>query len=241
LRLRPSLATLLALVLIAVVLGGCGSSSSGPSSGSSSSGNGIASKPSAEIVALAKIAADSASSVHVSGSIASSGSPITLDLELLAGKGGRGRISESGLSFDLIEVGGTAYISGSPAFYSHFGGPAAAQLFRGKWLKAPTASGSFSTLGSLTNLSQLVDSALASHGTLEKGATTTVNGHQVIAITDASHGGTLYVATTGKPYPIQVRKSGASGGKILFDRWNAPVTLVAPKNAIDLSQLQGER
>jgi hypothetical protein len=223
-----------ALVLMATVLGGCGSSSSG-----SSSGNGIASKAPAEIVALAKVAADGASSVHVAGSIVSGGSPITLDLELLAGKGGRGRISENGLSFNLIQVGGTAYISGSPAFYSHFGGPAAAQLFQGKWLKAPTSNGSFSTLGSLTNLSQLVESALASHGTLLKGATSTVNGQQVIAVTDASHGGTLYVATTGKPYPIQVRKSGASGGKILFDRWNAPVPLVAPKNAIDLSQLQG--
>ena len=218
---------------MAAVLGGCGSSSSG-----SSSGSGIASKAPAEIVALAKVAADSASSVHVSGSIVSGGSPITLDLELLAGKGGRGRISENGLSFDLIQVGGTAYISGSPAFYSHFGGPTAAQLFQGKWLKAPTSNGSFSTLGSLTNLSQLVDSALASHGTLQKGATTTVNGQQAITITNASHGGTLYVATTGKPYPIQITKSGTSGGKILFDRWNAPVTLVAPKNAIDLSQLQ---
>jgi hypothetical protein len=60
----------------------------------------------------------------------------------------------------------------------------------------------------------------------------------VITITNASHGGTLYVATTGKPYPIQITKSGTSGGKILFDRWNAPVTLVAPKHSIDLSQLQ---
>jgi hypothetical protein len=234
LRLRPPLTASIALVLMTAVLGGCGGSSSG-----SSSGNGIASKAPAEIVALAKVAADSASSVHVSGSIVSGGSPITLDLELLAGKGGRGRISENGLSFNLIQVGGTAYISGSPAFYSHFGGPAAAQLFQGKWLKAPTSNGSFSTLGSLTNLSQLVDSALASHGTLQKGATTTVDRQQVITITNASHGGTLYVATTGKPYPIQITKSGTNGGKILFDRWNAPFTLVAPKNAIDLSQLQG--
>jgi len=226
----------MALVLAATVLGGCGGSSS-----SSSSGNGIASKAPSEVVAVAKVAADSASSVHVSGSIVSGGSPITLDLELLAGKGGRGRISENGLSFDLIQVDGTAYIRGSPAFYSHFGGPAAAQLFQGKWLKAPTSGGNFSTLGSLTNLSQLVDSALASHGTLKKGATTSANGQQALPITDASHGGTLYIATTGKPYPIQITKSGTSGGKILFNRWNAPVTLVAPKNAVDLSRLQANR
>jgi hypothetical protein len=222
----------MALVLVAAVLGGCGGSSSG---------NGIASKAPAEIVAVAKVAANSASSVHVSGSIVSNGTPITLDLELLAGKGGRGRISENGLSFDLIQVGQTAFISGSPTFYNHFGGPAAAKLFHGKWLKEPTSSAAFSTLGSLTNMGQLVDSALASQGTLEKGATTTINGQQVLAITDASHGETIYIATRGQPYPIQVVKRGASGGKILFDRWNEPVALVAPKNAIDLSQLQANR
>jgi hypothetical protein len=218
-------------VLVAIVLGGCGSSGS-------SSGNGVASKTPPEIIAAAKRAADGASSVHVAGSIVSGGSPITLDLELLAGRGGRGRISENGLSFELIQVGGTAYISGSPAFYSHFGGPAAAQLLQGKWLKAPATSGNFATLGSLTNLSQLLNTALADHGTLAKGATTSVGGQQTLSVTDVSHGGTLYVATTGKPYPLEITKSGASGGKILFDRWNTSVTLAAPKGSIDLAQLQ---
>jgi len=223
-----------ALVLVTVVLGGCGSSGG-------SSGNGVSSKTPSEIVAAAKAAADGAGSVHVTGSIVSSGSPVTLDMELLAGKGGRGQISENGLSFDLIDVGGTVYISGSPAFYSHFGGPAAAQLLQGKWLKVPATNGNFSTLGSLTNLSELLDTALADHGALAKGATTTVDGQQVLSVTDASHGGTLYVATTGRPYPIQITKSGASGGKIAFGSWNAPVSLAAPKNAIELPQLQAQR
>ena len=60
----------------------------------------------------------------------------------------------------------------------------------------------------------------------------------MLSVTDPSHGGTLYVSTTGKPYPIEITKSGSSGGKISFDRWNAPVALAAPKNAIDLAQLQ---
>ena len=176
--------------------------------------------------------------MHVSGSIVSGGSPITLDLELVAGKGGRGQISEDGLSFNLIQVGGTAYISGSPAFYSHFGGPAAEKLLAGKWLKAPASSGSFSSLGSLTDLDQLLDTALSDHGALKQGPTTTIDGQQVLSVTDAAHGGTLYVATTGKPYPIEISKTGKSGGKITFNRWNAPVTLTAPANAIDLSQLE---
>jgi hypothetical protein len=231
LRLRFPHPILAALALVAVPLAGCGSSSS--------AGNGVASKTPAEIVAAAKAAADGASSVHVSGSIVSAGSPITLDLELVSGKGGRGQISEGGLSFNLILLDGTAYISGSPAFYSHFGGPAAAQLLEGKWLKAPSRTGNFSTLGSLTNLSELLDTALTDHGTLAKGPTTTLGGAHVLSITDVAHGGTMYVSTTGRPYPLEITKSGAGGGTISFDRWNAAVTLAAPKDAIDLAQLEG--
>jgi hypothetical protein len=238
LRLRLPLPAVTALVLVAALLGGCGGSSSSSSSGNASSGNGIAAKTPAEILAAAKTAADSASSVHVAGSIVSGSSPITLNLQLVAGKGGRGQISENGLSFNLIQVGGSVYISGSPAFYKHFGGPATAQLLEGKWLKAPSSGGSFSTLGSLTNLSQLLDTALADHGVLKKGSTTTVAGQQVLSITDAVHGGTLYVATTGKPYPIEITKGGKTGGKITFDRWNVPVTITAPKSSIDLAQLE---
>jgi hypothetical protein len=223
-RLRLPLTAVTALLLLAALLGGCGSSSDSSGSSSSSS-NGISAKTPSQILAAAKAAADSASSVHVSGSIVSGSAPITLNLELLAGKGGRGQISEDGLSFNVIQVGGTAYISGSPAFYSHFGGPAAAQLLEGKWLKVPSSNGDFSTLGSLTNLSQLLNTALADHGTLAKGTVTTVNGQKVLSVRDVSHGGTLYVATTGKPYPIAITKSGKTGGKISFDRWNEPVTL----------------
>jgi hypothetical protein len=220
----------LALVVIAALIAGCGSSGS--------SGNGIASKAPGEIVAATKVAADAASSVHVSGSIVSNGSPITLDMNLLEGKGGRGHLSESGLSFELVQTGGTVYIKGSPAFYRHIGGPAAAQLFQGKWLKAPATSGSFASLASLTDLRQLVDTTLANHGTLVKGGTTTVDGQKVIGVTDTSKGGTLYISTTGQPYPIEVTKDGANGGKIVFDRWNKPVTIAAPANAIDITQLQ---
>jgi hypothetical protein len=78
---------------------------------------------------------------------------------------------------------------------------------------------------------------LLSHGTLSKGATTTVEGQQAVALTDKTQGGTLYVATTGKPYPVEIKHGGSSGGKIVFDRFNQPVTLTPPANAIDLSKL----
>lgn len=230
-RLFPA-ATLAALALAAAVVAGCGSSSSG------SSENGVAAKSPTEILKASKAAADSASAVHVAGSMVSGGAPITLDLHLVAGKGGKGKISENGLSFELIQLNGTAYISGSSEFYKHFAGPAAAQLLQGKWLKASSTSGSLATLASLTDLKKLIDAALTQNGTLTKGAKTTISGQPAITVTDTTQNGSLYVATTGQPYPIQISKSGAGGGKITFDEWNQPVAITAPANAVDINELQ---
>jgi hypothetical protein len=226
---RSSPAALLLSLVLTATLAGCGSSSTG---------NGVASKTPAEIVAAAQAAADGASSVHISGTIVSAEAPISLDMELLAGKGGRGRIAQSGLSLELIQVGDTIYIDGSNAFYRHIGGPAAAQLFQGKWLKAPAATGEFAPLAALTDQRRLMGSALATRGALRNAGVTTVNGQQAVAVDDVSEGGTLYVATTGKPYPIEVVKDGGKGGTVVFDRWNEPVTLVAPADAIDITKLQ---
>ena len=232
-RRSPILAALL-IALLAALLAGCG----GSSSSSSSSGNGVADKSPTAIIAATKAAADGAKSVHVSGSLVSGGSPITLDMDLLAGKGGRGQLSQDGLSFELIEVGGTVYIKGSQAFYKHIGGSAAAQLLQGKWLKAPANSSDFASLGQLTNLRELIDQTLSDHGSLTNSGTTTVKGQKVVGITDKTEGGTLYIAATGKPYPVEIAKNGAGSGGITFDRWDEPVTLSAPANAIDVAALQ---
>jgi hypothetical protein len=228
-RLPPFAASLLALVVVAFA--GCGSSSS-------SSGNGVASKSPTEILSAATAAADGASSVHVVGALRSGGSPITLDMDLVSGHGGRGQISESGLAFELIVVDDTVYIKGSPAFYSHFGGGGAAQLFQGKWLRASASSGELASLASLTNLGRLLEQTIASHGALTKGATTTIAGQPVVELRDTARDGSLFVASTGHPYPIEIVKHGSEAGHISFTRWNQPVTLTAPSGAIDLSQLQ---
>jgi hypothetical protein len=229
-RRRLTFVAGLSLVVALAALAGCGGSSSG---------NGVASKSPTEIIAAARTAADGASAVHVSGSTVTTGTPITLDLSLVAGKGGRGRIAENGLSFELIELEGTIYIKGSAAFYKHFAGAAAAQLLQGKWLKAPATSASFAGLSSLIELHKLLDAALASSNkALVSTGTRTVKGQAVVGVKDTAQGETIYVATTGKPYPVAATKSGAGGGTIAFAEWDKPVTLTAPANAVDIEQLQ---
>jgi len=217
------------LVLAAATTGGCGGSS----------GNGVASKSPAEIVAAARAAASGATAVHVKGSTIAAGTPITLDLSLVTGKGGRGRLAENGLSFELIEIGPTIYINGSSAFYTHFAGAAAAQLLHGKWLKASTSNPSFAGLTSLTELRKLLDAALATANmTLANAGTATIDGQAAVGVKDTTQSGTLYVATSGPAYPLEIVKSGAGGGTITFSEWNKPVPLTAPANSVDIEQLQ---
>lgn len=224
---------LVSFVLPVLVLAGCGGSKKAAS-------NGVESKSANDIVAAAKAAADSATAVHVSGSGTDNGVPLVLDLHIVAGKGGKGRLSEQGLSFDLVRIGDTAYIKGSPAFYRRFAGPAAAELFKGKWLKASATTGDLATLTPLTDLTKLLGRTLANHGTLQKlPGSTVVNGRSVVGVNDTTQGGILYVATTGKPYPIEITKSGALGGTLKFDQWDQPVSLSAPANAVDISKLKG--
>ena len=85
---------------------------------------------------------------------------------------------------------------------------------------------------------KLLAGLLGGHGALTKGSMTTVAGHKVIALQDASKHGTLYVATSGKPYPIQISNTGANGGQLTFSRFDTPVALAAPAHSIDLSKLQ---
>ena len=98
----------------------------------------------------------------------------------------------------------------------------------------------FQALTSPTKANSIFKSLNFNHGKLENQGEKTYKGQSVVAITDTTKGGTLYVAATGTPYPVALTKAGGkSGGTITFDDWNQPVTLTAPKGALDLSQFGG--
>jgi hypothetical protein len=224
----------LALLGTAVLLAaGCGGSSGGKSSGEEN-------KSAGQIVTDAETAAKSATAVHVVGSGVSGGSPLVLDLYLVAGKGGKGRLTVNGLTFDIVRVGQTAYFRGDSSFWRHFGNDALAALLKGRWLSEPVSHGALATFAPLTDIGKLFHAILSTHGKLSKGQTTTVKGQAAVAIIDrSSSGGTLYVAISGPPFPLEVDAPSGKQGKIDFEEWNQPVKLVAPANAVDVSKLKG--
>jgi hypothetical protein len=219
------LATALTLVVAA-----CGATGGPPA-------NGVETKSADGIVTAATDAAESARSVHVAGDVMNGGSRTTLDLNLVNGRGGQGSMAQDGLSFQVVAVRDEVYINGTIGFWQKFAGNSAAQLLWGHWIKAP-AGGQLATLAALTDLQKLFNELLSSHGRLVRGSITTVRGQRAIAVKDITNGGTLYVATTGEPYPIEVVENRSAGGQIAFDRFNQPVTLAPPGNAIDVSQMQ---
>jgi hypothetical protein len=215
----------------ATLLVACGGSSHG------TSGNGVASKPAGTILSAAYSAVAQIKSAHMSGVVSSGKQSIMLNLDVVSGHGGKGSMAANGLRFELVSLKSRTYFKGTDAFWKHFGGAAAVTLFKNRWLVAPTG-GKFKPFAQLTNIRELF--RLLLHRGADKFIKTglsMVDGQKVIGVHDRL-GGTLYVATVGKPYPIEVEKSGSGGGHITFSDFNQPVSLEPPAGAINIAQLK---
>ena len=198
--------------------------------------NGEAAKTADQIVADAEAAATSASSVHVGGSGVSGGTPLSLNLQLVAGKGGKGHLAVNGLSFDIVRIGPTAYFKGDRRSGATSAAGPRRSCFRAGGSRRSSGNGRPRLLRPLTDIAKLFNAILGSHGTLSKGAMTTVNGQPAIAVVDTSKGGTLYVATTGKPYPLEL-EGPRKTGTITFDQVEqAGCALQAPRRTRSTSR-----
>ncbi|MGN6872840.1 MAG: hypothetical protein ACTHMY_31015 [Solirubrobacteraceae bacterium] len=219
--------TCLAGCAVMVALAGCGGSSSD---------SGITSESPQKILSDSLTAAKGLKSVHAAGTVNSGGQHIALDLQLVGGKGGQGQITLNGLSFKLVGLNHYAYMQAPPAVWEKAGaGATAAQQLQGKWLRTP-ATGQFGSIASLTDINTLFTQLLTQHGKkLKTGGVSTVAGRKVVAV--KSDQGTLYVAATGKPYPVEISKPGSNGGRIDFDRFNESVSLTAPTNTVNLGSV----
>jgi hypothetical protein len=227
-------ASALALALTAALLAGCGGHKQ------AAQPNGDATKPASRVFADARKAATQAGSAHVSGTIVSNGTQITLDVDTARGKGAKGSLATNGLQFDLVRIGDKAYVHGSDAFWKHYAGVAFAQLLHNRWVAVSILQRRFRSIAPLTSLGLLFAKISAGHGKLVNDGKTTYKGQQVVAIRDTSDNSRLYVAATGTPYPVAIVGGKKSqSGTITFGDWNAHVSLSAPSGAIDISKLGG--
>lgn len=153
-----------------------------------------------------------------------------------------GTITIKGADVQLRLVGDTIFMKGSKEMWSALGsqGDAVSALVADKWFSVPLdstkdASG-LSSFGQFANKDGLFQSLLSTKKNVTVKGTSEVNGQPVVLL--SSGNGTLAVATTGEPYPIQVKGNGTDGtGTMDFINWNGPVNAVKPAGVVDLGAL----
>jgi len=210
---------------------------------SAAAANGIASKSAAQVVSTAVKASAAASSLSVVGSVTQTGSTVSLNLSVSASGMSEGTITINGGTAHVVELGSVAYFKADSAFWMENGGKAEAQLLAGKWVYGPISSSTFSSFKGFLSPHAVIGSFFGGNGgPFKKGRTSSIGGQAVLAITgrgDANNG-TLYVATTGKPYVVKLEAKGSSGrGQVTFSHYNTPVQPSKPTGAINLQQLSG--
>ncbi|HEU5157224.1 MAG TPA: hypothetical protein VFU43_09515 [Streptosporangiaceae bacterium] len=224
----------------------CGSDQSGPdASGSApstqpaSGGNGIADKSANEILAAAQQALKSAQSVHLKGALTDKGETIKLNLWVTRTQA-KGSITapQGGKTYtiDVIKARGRFYMH-APAMFRAVGGAAAAQVIGNRWVLVPKGDKDFKDFETLVHIPSMAKEMLTPDGAVAKGKQTVIDGKPVIGL-DAGDG-TLYVATSGRPYPVKLvpLKPATPGEELAFLDYDQPVKVKPPARPLDLSKL----
>jgi hypothetical protein len=204
-----------------------------------SGGNGIAGKSSNEILTAAEQALESAQSVRLKGTLTDSGETTKLNLRV-SRTAAKGSITapEGGKTYtiDVIKTGGRFYMH-APAMFRAVGGAAAASVIGNRWVLVPKGDKDFKEFESLVNIRSLAKELFTPDGEVTKGKQTVIDGTPVIGLDGAD--GTLYVATTGRPYPVKLVpfKPATPGEALAFLDYNAPVKVTRPAHPLDLGKI----
>jgi hypothetical protein len=209
-------------------LGGCGGSS----------GSDLASKSAPQILAASRTAAESASSVHLELKLAQRSVHSTIVGDFVRGRGARVRLSLLDVKYEAVVIGDTAYVKASPVVLSELG--IKSTRARNAWLKGPARSGPLAGIAENFLGNAFLRNLLGGSGRLAKVGAATVLGQKAFKLKETGRGlytGFVYVAASGKPYPIELEKQGTEHGTVTLSRWNQPVTLTAPAGALDIATL----
>jgi len=219
--------------LVAVLLAGCGG-------GGGPADNGEGSRQATQILKDTVAALRGAEAVHMYGSIPSSGATFGIDLRYNRSGNLMGTITIGGVTASVVVTGGHSYLKGR-ALFAKYAGDQVAAVIGDRWVAVPAGAGPggdiVESLSTFTDFGKLADAlSMPSGGAVTKGASTTVDGRAVVSLRDADS--ILYVATTGKPYPVEIKPDVGSQA-LHFDGWDVAVDVSAPRDVLDFSSLGG--
>ncbi len=204
--------------------------------------NGVASLTGDEILQRASDAVSHTDSVTIKGQASEGGQDISLNLAI-AKNAADGTVTIKGVDVRLRLVNDTVYMQAPKEFWSALSsqGAALGSLLADKWFAIPAdgsvGAGNFSSLSGFTSKDALFTSLLTNKTNVTLKGTGDVNGQPVVFLEDDKNV-TLAIATTGEPYPVQIKGSGgATTSAMNFTNWNGPVNAVIPADVIDIGKL----
>ena len=182
------------------------STAAGTAAAGDAAGGGIAALSADQILAKAEAALKEAKSFRVKGDSVQDSQKMSIDFEV-SGDDLVGSLTQGKAVIEMLSVSGNHYIRPNEAFWQIATGnatqaKAVAKAVGKKWVSTKADKNFDSFFGEFTP-----EKFLEADGTITKGDAKTVNGVPTIALKDTSNS-VIYIATTGKPYPISVDSDG---------------------------------
>jgi hypothetical protein len=212
------------LALATLALSGCGGHTQT---------NGVEKLSAGEVHRKAAAALESAKSAHVKGTGVLAGHPVKIDLRI-SGTSTSGALAVKGVRVEFTKIGATIYVKGSGAALGRLGAsPGVARFGADRWLRLGPKQ---VTLWEGFSLAELADQLVHDDSPVEPQVTqATLHGQQVVVLTQ-QNGSKLYVANTGRAYPLRGEYKGPAPGRITFTEYGANFRVTAPESAIDITK-----
>lgn len=225
--MAPMRSTVLVIVLATLLLSACGGSTSRIRA------TGEATKSAAQIILDAQSAVRSARSAHYTISVSGHSTPYDSNITQAAPD----RIAGYYTARDdhrvtFVRDGRRLYLRSAPSFWTAIDkqrGSTLAKLTAGKWLLLPPF---LARLTPAPTPSRRLDQVLQLAGTFLNYGDTTYNGQTVIRLGTGT--ANLYLRPSRPDYPVAFVDD--DGTRFTFDHWNAPLSVAAPRHAIDLAK-----
>ena len=136
-------------------------------------------------------------------------------------------------------VDNTIYIKADADYWTEAFNAKKAKRIGDKWVTGDLDNPKLASFKQTSTMKPLMKQFLRTDGTPEVGEVGVSQGQPAVPLT--SNVGTLWVATTGKPYPLMITSSPdqAEVSEVDFTDWNKKVVIKAPpkKNTISLADL----
>lgn len=188
------------LVLAGALLAGCGGDGRGGGEPEPTT-NGVSALSAEEVLDRAKAALTDAKSYRIKADVTGDDKE-TFSLDVgVSGDDLKGSVSFGGATVELLAVAGQKYIKPDEALWRQTNGrdgEQIAEVLGDRWVLVQNSWDDIAEFFEIVDPGKLLEA----DGTLRKGETKEVQGTQAIGLTVG--GDTLWVATTGEPYPLQL-------------------------------------